>query len=105
MERAVAGVCGGVQPGLVLQQGLHHGGISSLGSGVEGGPASPAVALGERYSQAWLSLVKLLHYCALIGRELHSDATPALLCHKEPAQGTQSPLLGVFLAFHWFFMA
>ena len=25
----------------------------------------------------------------------HSVATPALLCHKEPAQGTQSPLLGV----------
>ena len=24
----------------------------------------------------------------------HSVATPALLCHKEPAQGTQSPLLG-----------
>ena len=35
----------------------------------------------------------------------HSVATPALLCHKEPAQGTQSPLLGEFLAFHWFFMA
>ena len=26
---------------------------------------------------------ELLHYCALIGRELHSYATPALLCHKE----------------------
>ena len=24
----------------------------------------------------------------------HSVATPALLCHKEPAQGIQSPLLG-----------
>ena len=24
----------------------------------------------------------------------HGVATPALLCHKEPAQGTQSPLLG-----------
>ena len=35
----------------------------------------------------------------------HSVATPALLCHKEPAQGTQSPLLGAFLAFRWFFMA
>ena len=39
----------------------------------------------------------------------HSVATPALLCHKEPAQGTQSPLsfrtkcplLGTFLAFRW----
>ena len=44
-------------------------------------------------------MVQLLHYCPLIGRELHSDATPALLCHKEPAQGTQSPLLGAFLPF------
>ena len=24
----------------------------------------------------------------------HDVATPVLLCHKEPAQGTQSPLLG-----------
>ena len=47
-------------------------------------------------------------------RGVHSDASPALLCHKEPAQGTQSPLLGAlgrkpptrgFLAFRWFFMA
>ena len=37
----------------------------------------------ERYSQALFSLVQLRNYCALIGRELHSDATPALLCHKE----------------------
>ena len=55
------------------------------------------------------SLVQLRHYCALIGRELHSDATPALLCHKEPAQGTQRKnelsLKGAFLAFWWFFMA
>ena len=32
----------------------------------------------------------------------HSDATPALLCHKEPAQGT---LKRVFFAFLWFFIA
>ena len=25
-------------------------------------------------------------------RGVHNDATQALLCHKEPAQGTQSPL-------------
>ena len=31
-----------------------------------------------RYIQSSLSLVELLHYCALIGRELHSNATPAL---------------------------
>ena len=47
------------------------------------------------------SLVELLHYCALIGRELHalkgpiigalSDATPALLCHKEPARASKAP--------------
>ena len=47
-------------------------------------------------------------------RGVHSDASQGLLCHKEPAQGTQSPLLGAlgrkpptrgFLAFRWFFMA
>ena len=32
-------------------------------------------------------------------RGFHSDAAPALLCHKEPAQGTKSPLLGAFLPF------
>ena len=47
------------------------------------------------------SLVELLHCCALIGRELHvlkgptigalSDATPALLCHKEPARASKAP--------------
>ena len=30
---------------------------------------------------------------------VHNAAPPALLCHKEPAQGTQSPLLGAFLPF------
>ena len=35
----------------------------------------------------------------------HSLAPLALLCHKEPAHGTQSPLLGVFLAFRWSFIA
>ena len=48
-----------------------------------------------------LSLVELLQYCALIGPELHalkgpiigalSDATPALLCHKEPARASKAP--------------
>ena len=50
-----------------------------------------------RYFQAMLSL----HW----SRCYHSDATPALLCHKEPAQDTKIPLLGAFLAFRWFFMA
>ena len=31
--------------------------------------------------------------------------TPGLLCHKDTAQGTQSPLLGAFLAFRCVFMA
>ena len=35
----------------------------------------------------------------------HIVASPALLCRKEPARGAQSPLLGAFLAFCWFFMA
>ena len=48
---------------------------------------------------------------ALIGRAITLlsshwlRARPALFCHKEPAQDTQSPLLGAFLAFRWFFMA
>ena len=47
------------------------------------------------------SLVELLQCCTLIGRELHalkgpiigalSDATPALLCHKEPARASKAP--------------
>ena len=39
-------------------------------------------------------LVEECRGLALIGRELHSVATPALLCNKEPSQGTQSLLLG-----------
>ena len=35
----------------------------------------------------------------------HSVAPPAHLCHKEPAQDTQSFLLGAYLAYRWFFMA
>ena len=52
------------------------------------------------YSQGVLSRVEHSYwsrpsrYCALIGWD-HRVASPALLCHKEPAQGTQSPLLGV----------
>ena len=38
--------------------------------------------------------MELLHCWALIGGEDHSVAIPALLCHKEPAQGTQSPHWG-----------
>ena len=46
-----------------------------------------------------LSLVKECQGLALIGRELHNVAVPALLCHKEPARHIQS------LAPPWFFMA
>ena len=38
-----------------------------------------------------LSLVEECRGLALIGRELHSVATPALLCHKEPAQASKVP--------------
>ena len=40
-----------------------------------------------------LSLVQGQQCFALIGPELHSISTPALICHKEPVHGTQSPLL------------
>ena len=38
-----------------------------------------------------LSLVEEYRGLALIGRELHSVATPALLCHKEPARASKAP--------------
>ena len=41
-----------------------------------------------------LSLVELLHYCALIGRELHSVEIFSQRCFA----------IKVFLAFRWFFM-
>ena len=41
-----------------------------------------------------LSLVEECRGSNLIDREDQSDATPALLCHKEPARRIQSPLLG-----------
>ena len=50
-------------------------------------------------SVSLLSLVELLHYCALIGREDHSVGIPVLLCHKEPAQDSQSHPPGNFLPF------
>ena len=41
-------------------------------------PFSPALGPhNQRYIQTGLSLVQLLHYFALIGRELHRDDTPA----------------------------
>ena len=45
----------------------------------------------------------LSRYCALIGWD--HDATPALLCHVDTAQGTQSSLIGEFLAFHCVFLS
>ena len=50
------------------------------------------------YSQALLSLVEINQDCALIGWILML-LTPALLCHKDTTQGTQSPILEAFLAF------
>ena len=44
---------------------------------------------------------RLSRHCALIGWD-HGVATPAFLCHKDTAQGTQSSLLGAILAFHCF---
>ena len=41
------------------------------------------VAVPPQGDIARLSLVQILHYCVLIGREL--------LCHKEPARGNKSP--------------
>ena len=43
----------------------------------------------QQYSP--LSLVQECRGSALIGREDHSDAPPALLCHKEPARASKAP--------------
>ena len=47
-----------------------------------------------------LSLVETFR----VMKYFHSVATPALLCHKDTAQGTQISLLGVLLAFRWFYV-
>ena len=51
------------------------------------------------YSQAvWSTLIG--RGISKLGSHWSRDvATPALLCHKEPAQGIQSPLLGAFAVF------
>ena len=52
------------------------------------------------------SLVELLHYCALIGR----DVTIVMLSQlsyaiKNQLKAPKAPYIGEFLAFRWFFMA
>ena len=71
----------------------------------------------QTFSAEWSTLIgpDPSRHCALIGWD-HGVATPALLCHKEPARRIQSPLLGalerkipqlgcISLAPRWFFMA
>ena len=48
----------------------------------------------SNFDDVLLSLVEMVDYVAL----------PALVCHKEPAQGTQN-LPGTFIVFRWFFVA
>ena len=38
-------------------------------------------------------------------RQIFPLSRHAQISNKEPAEGTQSPLLGVYLAFRWFFQA
>ena len=82
-EPGEEGVHGGVGGHHVLQDGPSDG--SAGLAGLTGGEDD----LVDIYPG--LSLVELLHYCPLIGRELHSVATPALLCHKEPARASKAP--------------
>ena len=51
----------------------------------------------SRNVEALLSLVESF----IVLKYFHGDATPALLCHKEPAQGTHSTLLGPFAGSLW----
>ena len=44
----------------------------------------------------WIDQADISSLTALQRSNIHRVATPALLCHKEPAQGTQSPILEDF---------
>ena len=66
------------------------------------GEADQSALVAKQQQQAgWVTLIgrglSLVNWLVLL--------TSALLCHKDTAQGTQSPLLGAFLAFRWFFIA
>ena len=74
------------------------GGVQHQRGGGDGGRGDSP---GQSVALSLVQIVKIVRSDWLD----HTDATPALLFHKEPAQGTQSPLLGAFLAFRWFFMA
>ena len=50
-----------------------------------------AVGLDYKRQCSPLSLVEECQGSALIGRDLHSVAPPALLCHKEPARASKAP--------------
>ena len=56
----------------------------------------PSLSLYRTLSCSMKSMIIITVFSTLIGRELHNVATPALLCHKEPARRIQSPLLGAF---------
>ena len=48
-------------------------------------------ALHAQFSQAAPQPTSRTVFSTLIGRELHSVAPPALLCHKEPARASKAP--------------
>ena len=54
-------------------------------------PARPGQVLNFPDQCSPLSLVEECRGSTLIGREDHSVATPALLCHKEPARASKAP--------------
>ena len=49
----------------------------------------------SHWSSSYIAGISLVESFRVL-KYIHSVATPALLCHKEPAQGTQSPHWGVF---------
>ena len=49
----------------------------------------------------WIDQADISSLTALQRSNIHRVATPALLCHKEPAQGTQSPILEDFAWESW----
>ena len=53
--------------------------------------AAPPTTDRSRYIQALLSLVELLHYCARISRELHSDASQLSYAIKNQLKAQKAP--------------
>ena len=80
----------------VLNDGVHHL-LPDLPTSVLL-PGREISRLCSQWSCLYITALSLVE-SFIVMKYVHSFATPALLCHTEPAQVTQSLLIGTFLAF------